>query len=50
MIYPRLMKVSKPLSALLMQGVPFEFNDACINAFESLKKELTSAPIIFAPD
>ena len=33
-----------------MQGVPFEFDDACMNAFESLKKKLTSAPIIAAPD
>ena len=41
-------KVSKPLSALLMQGVPFEFDDAC--AFESLKRKLTSAPIISPPD
>ena len=43
-------KVSKTLSALFMQGVPFEFDDAYMNAFESLKKELTSAPIISAPD
>ena len=42
-------KVSKPLSNLLMQGVPFEFNDPCMNAFELLKKKLTSAPIVVAP-
>ena len=42
-------KVSKPLSnLLLMQGVPFEFNDPCMNAFELLKKKLTSAPIVVA--
>ena len=43
-------KFSKPLSNLLMQGVPFEFNEPCMNAFESLKKKLTSAPIVVAPD
>ena len=43
-------KVSKPLSALLMQGVPFEFDDAYINPFESLKKKLTLGPIIVVPD
>ena len=43
-------KVSKPLSNLLMQGVPFEFNEPCMNAFELLKKKLTSAPIVVAPD
>ena len=30
-------KVSKPLSNLLMQGVSFEFNEPCMNAFELLK-------------
>ena len=43
-------KVSKPLSNLLMQGVPFEFNKPCMNAFELMKKKLTSAPIVVAPD
>ena len=43
-------KVSKPLSNLLMQGVPFEFNEPCMNAFKLLKKKLTSAPIIVALD
>ena len=43
-------KVSKPLSNLLMQGVPFEFNEPCMNAFELLKKKLTSTPILVAPD
>ena len=41
-------KVSKPLSNLLMQGVPFEFNEPCMNAFELLKQKLTSAPIVVA--
>ena len=43
-------KVSKTLSNLLMQGVPFEFNEPCMNAFELLKKKLTSAPIVVALD
>ena len=42
-------KVSKPLSNLLMQCVPLEFNGPCMNAFELLKKKLTSAPIVVAP-
>ena len=32
-----------------MQGVPFEFNDSCMKAFELLKKKLISAPIVVAP-
>ena len=43
-------KVSKPLSNLLMQGVPFEFNDPCMNGFGLLKKKLTLTPIVVAPD
>ena len=33
-----------------MQGVSFEFNEPCMNAFELLKKKLTSTPIVVAPD
>ena len=33
-----------------MQGIPFYFDDACVNAFESPKKKLISAPIISTPD
>ena len=43
-------KVSKPLFNLLMQGVSFEFNEPCLYAFELLKKKLTSAPIVVAPN
>ena len=43
-------KVSKPLSNLLMQGVSFEFNEPCMDTFELLKKKLTLAPIVVAPD
>ena len=32
-----------------MQGVPFEFNETCMNAFELLKRKLTSGPIVVAP-
>ena len=33
-----------------MQGVSFEFNEPCMNAFELLKKKLTSTPIVVALD
>ena len=42
-------KVSKLLSSLIMKGVPFEFNEPCMNAFELLKKKLISAPIVVSP-
>jgi len=34
----------------LAKYVPFEFNDACLRAFEILNKSLISAPIIQPPD
>ena len=43
-------KITKPLCALLEKDVVFEFNDACLKAFEELKQRLVTAPIIVAPD
>ena len=31
-------KIAKPLSNLLVQGVPFEFDDQCLQAFMFLKQ------------
>jgi hypothetical protein len=38
--------IARPLTNLLAKDVPFEFDDACLKAFETLKKALTCAPII----
>jgi hypothetical protein len=43
-------KIAKPLSNLLNKDKPFEFDDACLNAFNALKEQLVTAPIIIAPD
>ncbi|KAJ9535979.1 LOW QUALITY PROTEIN: hypothetical protein OSB04_un000855 [Centaurea solstitialis] len=43
-------KIARPLTELLAKDTSFVFNDACLHAFERLKKELTSAPIIQPPD
>src|SRR3954463_7761166 len=43
-------KISKPLSNLLQKDVPFVFDDDCKEAFETLKKALTAAPIVQPPD
>jgi len=37
---------AKPLYNLLRKGIPFEFNSECIHAFNNLKKELTSEPVL----
>ena len=43
-------KIAKPLSNLLVQGVPFEFEDQCLKVFLFLKEKVVSAPIIVASD
>src|SRR3954447_706108 len=43
-------KISKPLTNLLQKHVPFVFDDDCKEAFETLKKALTTAPIVQPPD
>ena len=43
-------KISRPLTNLLQKDVPFVFDDDCLEAFETLKKALISAPIIQPPD
>ncbi|PRQ60447.1 putative nucleotidyltransferase, Ribonuclease H [Rosa chinensis] len=47
---PNFSKITKPLCDLLAKDAVFEFNEECLKAFQTLKKELTHAPIIRAPD
>jgi len=42
-------KIARPLCSLLAKDAPFDFNEECHAAFESLKKTLTSTPIIQPP-
>ncbi|GKF45008.1 reverse transcriptase domain-containing protein, partial [Tanacetum coccineum] len=43
-------KISRPMTHLLDKNTPFIFSSECIQAFETLKKKLTKAPILIAPD
>ncbi|ERN08466.1 hypothetical protein AMTR_s03236p00004200, partial [Amborella trichopoda] len=43
-------KISKPLSSLLVNGVPFEFGEDCLKAFKILKEKLITAPIVTSPN
>ncbi|KAL0451700.1 UNVERIFIED_CONTAM: Retrovirus-related Pol polyprotein from transposon opus [Sesamum latifolium] len=43
-------KISKPLTNLLLKDASFEFDDACLHAFNVLKEKLTTAPIVSAPN
>ncbi|GJX92192.1 reverse transcriptase domain-containing protein [Tanacetum coccineum] len=43
-------KISRPMTHLLEKNTLFIFSNKCIQAFETLKKKLTKAPILIAPD
>ncbi|GKA29673.1 reverse transcriptase domain-containing protein [Tanacetum coccineum] len=43
-------KISRPMTHLLEKNTLFIFSNECIQAFEMLKKKLTEAPILIAPD
>ncbi|CAM8923641.1 unnamed protein product [Rhodiola kirilowii] len=42
-------KIAKPLTHLLCNNVDFNFDEGCLEAFEKLKKNLVSAPIVQLP-
>ncbi|GKA22176.1 hypothetical protein Tco_0708138 [Tanacetum coccineum] len=43
-------KISQPMTHLLEKATPFVFSKECVEAFNALKKKLTEAPILVAPD
>ena len=43
-------KIARPLANLLAKDVSFTFDAECMSSWEKLKRELTSALIIFAQD
>ena len=43
-------KIAKCLSNLLAKDVPFDFDEKCMEAFNTLKERFVSAPIVMAPD
>ena len=42
-------KMAQPLTNLLANDVKFDFTPECLESFENLKKELTTAPIVYPP-
>ncbi|GJU81921.1 DNA-directed DNA polymerase [Tanacetum coccineum] len=44
------LKITRPLTKLLEKDTPFEFNDECHKAFNSLKERLTCTPVIVSPN
>nr|GEX95530.1 reverse transcriptase domain-containing protein [Tanacetum cinerariifolium] len=43
-------KISRPMTHLLEKNTPFIFSEDCIKAFQTLKKKLTEASILIAPN
>ncbi|GJS17489.1 reverse transcriptase domain-containing protein [Tanacetum coccineum] len=44
-------KIARPMNPILLEKeTPFYFSKECIEAFNTLKKNLTEAPILIAPD
>nr|GEY61784.1 reverse transcriptase domain-containing protein [Tanacetum cinerariifolium] len=43
-------KIARPMTHLLEKETPFVFSKECVNAFNTLKKKLTEAPILVVPD
>nr|GEX50347.1 hypothetical protein [Tanacetum cinerariifolium] len=43
-------KIAQPMTRLLEKDTPFFFSKECVEAFQTLKRELTKAPILIALD
>ncbi|GJW94370.1 reverse transcriptase domain-containing protein [Tanacetum coccineum] len=43
-------KIARPMTHLLEKETPFVFSEECIDSFNTLKRKLTEAPILIAPD
>ncbi|GKD89862.1 reverse transcriptase domain-containing protein [Tanacetum coccineum] len=43
-------QIARLMTQLLVKDAPFNFSEECIQAFETLKRELTQAPIMIKPD
>nr|GEW21639.1 reverse transcriptase domain-containing protein [Tanacetum cinerariifolium] len=45
-----MVKEARPMTRLLEKDTPFIFSKECVEAFQTLKRKLTKAPILIAPD
>nr|GEW84648.1 reverse transcriptase domain-containing protein [Tanacetum cinerariifolium] len=43
-------KIARPMTRLLEKDTPFIFSQECVDAFQTLKRKLTEAHILIAPD
>nr|GEY41831.1 reverse transcriptase domain-containing protein [Tanacetum cinerariifolium] len=43
-------KIARPMTRLLKKDTPFLFSKECVDAFQTLMRKLTEAPILISPD
>nr|GEX24440.1 reverse transcriptase domain-containing protein [Tanacetum cinerariifolium] len=43
-------KIARPMTRLLEKDTPFIFSKECVEAFQTINRKLTEAPILIAPD
>ncbi|WVZ50140.1 hypothetical protein U9M48_001426 [Paspalum notatum var. saurae] len=43
-------KIAKPMTGLLKNNTPYEWDDKCEESFQLLKEKLTTAPVLTLPD
>nr|GEZ91082.1 reverse transcriptase domain-containing protein [Tanacetum cinerariifolium] len=43
-------KIARPMTRLLEKDTPFILSQECVDAFQTLKRKLTEAPILISPD
>nr|GEU94188.1 DNA-directed DNA polymerase [Tanacetum cinerariifolium] len=43
-------KIARPMTCLVKKDTAFHFSKECVEAFQTLKRKLTEAPILIAPD
>nr|GEZ32068.1 reverse transcriptase domain-containing protein [Tanacetum cinerariifolium] len=43
-------KIARPMTRLLEKDTPLHFSKECVEAFQTLKRKLTEAPILIAPN
>jgi hypothetical protein len=43
-------KIARPMTALLAKKVEFKWTPACQESFETLKRKLTTTPVLILPD
>ena len=47
---PEFSKIARPMTELLKKGVRFSWDNKCEQAFQTLRRLLTSAPVLAQPD